>query len=57
MNIDEALDAYLSASSKSWQTFLDYKFLKASEGQVAQANRYEAESLAVLRQKIAEVSA
>lgn len=52
MSAQKALDAYIAASSKSWQTFLDYKFMQASEGQVAQANRYEAEALAVLRRMI-----
>lgn len=52
MSAQEALNAYIAASSKSWQTFLDYKFMQASEGQVARANRCEAEALAVLRRAI-----
>lgn len=49
MSATEALDAYINASGKAWKTLLDYRQMRASESQVAKANRDEMNALAALR--------
>lgn len=48
MSATDALAAYIDASGKAWKTFLDYRQMRATEAQVTNANRAEANALAEL---------